>query len=753
MNDGGPNHLESLTQPYDSRLLTQSHFRLIELIPGKWEDPLKCSLEQFTLDRPVSYRALSYAWGSSATTSPIQANGVEMQITKNLETALKNLREEAFAVTLWVDALCINQNDLDERQAQVQIMRDIYSCAASVVVFLGDGASHFTPSHYQPEKPADYTFPNDLENCLMLEVFLRQHGTLANVFGRGFEPFCLVALFAQHNSKHIDDLLGLGEKVLQELFEDLRMMLLSPWWSRIWVFQEIIVSKKISIQYGSSSVPWGVFRNASHNIYGCHATQSRRLQSENLKVLDLFRAKICDIEDGRKRWILGRHLRKNNAGAGLLAHLRDTNGRKASDDRDKVYALLGLLPYGLDIMADYHMTVSDVFIRTVRNIIRVTRNLDVLVGDLGRKNRNDLPSWIPDWSAIIHDKEILRSKCVTKVYNACKDLKFVCGSTLAHDSVFPLGSYREFIYASLIQKTVTGRGTYFVIQPDEDKAIRLLGHYTLPQPEYNLQVLLRDYIEILFGRLSVTASYVGEIIFSSDPFYASPDMKMIEQLCRQWATKLPSESAERPFIPQVTIDTLRALVFDLIFVEERFRRSRAGDEIHLQQWFRAKVSPTEKAYEDVLGFDDVLSFMSFRRRLFMTGDGKLGWGPNGLLPGDKVFVLPGGKVPFVIRGVDCSKPWSTGKMIGDCFLQGVMDGEQLEDSSSEDRVVAEECAPIIAEFTEPIRALSEKQRFKEHNDSSRRWEEALTKFASFAQELKSANRQKGLRHPCVLCLE
>ncbi|KAG6356286.1 hypothetical protein INS49_015673 [Diaporthe citri] len=114
-------------------------FRLLILEPSTDRfAPVRCKLTQSFFDEcGLKYTALSYVWADPPGTTPIIVNGVETQITLNLEAALRHIRQPSCAAVLWVDALCINQEDLAEKNHQVEMMREIYSGAELVVAWLG----------------------------------------------------------------------------------------------------------------------------------------------------------------------------------------------------------------------------------------------------------------------------------------------------------------------------------------------------------------------------------------------------------------------------------------------------------------------------------------------------------------------------------------------------------------------------------------------------------------------------------------
>jgi hypothetical protein len=97
---------------------------------------LSCSLITCQLDNMAEYKALSYVWGDSSHKHKIQCNGVDLFVTSNLLAAMLQLRQETPA-TFWVDAICINQNSISERNHQVPLMTRIYAQVTHVLIWLG----------------------------------------------------------------------------------------------------------------------------------------------------------------------------------------------------------------------------------------------------------------------------------------------------------------------------------------------------------------------------------------------------------------------------------------------------------------------------------------------------------------------------------------------------------------------------------------------------------------------------------------
>ncbi|KAF7869936.1 hypothetical protein EAF04_004720 [Stromatinia cepivora] len=112
--------------------------RRLALQPAvSFDDTLHGNLDVVSLESSPEYEALSYVWGSTTPAKTINLGDHLISITPNLDNALRNLRLPNIPRTLWVDALCINQDDLDERASQVALMRRVYSEATTVLIWLG----------------------------------------------------------------------------------------------------------------------------------------------------------------------------------------------------------------------------------------------------------------------------------------------------------------------------------------------------------------------------------------------------------------------------------------------------------------------------------------------------------------------------------------------------------------------------------------------------------------------------------------
>jgi hypothetical protein len=129
-----------MSTQYHYEPLGPCDFRILHIRPGRKHDPIQCCLQtqNFHTSLDAEYSALSYAWGSTDRTQTIMLEGFSFPVTHNLHSALWHARDRKKRVSLWADAVCINQTDKDERGHQVVQMRSIYRAAAQVIIWLGE---------------------------------------------------------------------------------------------------------------------------------------------------------------------------------------------------------------------------------------------------------------------------------------------------------------------------------------------------------------------------------------------------------------------------------------------------------------------------------------------------------------------------------------------------------------------------------------------------------------------------------------
>ena len=157
---------KSITYSYSSLPLGHDGIRLLRLIPNKDETAvIKCQLFDYTLESGKQthlYEALSYVWGDPNKTVPIFIGEHRFNITENLHTALLHLRNHSIERTIWVDAVCINQANEQEKAHQIQYMAKIYGQANHVIIWLGEAADNSDQAFEDIRVAAEDEFTNSL---------------------------------------------------------------------------------------------------------------------------------------------------------------------------------------------------------------------------------------------------------------------------------------------------------------------------------------------------------------------------------------------------------------------------------------------------------------------------------------------------------------------------------------------------------------------------------------------------------------
>lgn len=278
---------------YEPIDLDRPALRLLHLLRGKGSI-IECMLYQAFLDGAdlISYDALSYTWDGANKNFAVTVNGKSLNVTENLYLALQHLRSEHIDRVIWVDAICIDQNNIRERGHQVQQMCKIYSQAEEVVVWLGQATQ---------ETDVFMGSLQQLENHSSIHGYKRSHWDLSQ-----WTTFWLL------DSKGPD----------VELRKGLNLLLSRPWFRRVWILQEIANAKRANIWCGTKSVKSQTFAIAPSLI---GIKPERHCQA------------VLDIMPGQLReetwWSESRDLYN------LLLKFKES---EASDQRDKVYALLGI---------------------------------------------------------------------------------------------------------------------------------------------------------------------------------------------------------------------------------------------------------------------------------------------------------------------------------------------------------------------------------------------------------------------------
>ncbi|KAH7364796.1 heterokaryon incompatibility protein-domain-containing protein [Rhexocercosporidium sp. MPI-PUGE-AT-0058] len=217
----------------------REEIRVLELAPGQSCDPIVGTLStiSFKSDPKPSYEALSYVWGDANDTSDISLSGHVVKITQNLEEALLRFRQPHHSRTLWVDAVCINQDDVEERSAQVEMMVQIYAKCTRVIIWLG------------PAKALDYLAFQVVEALTgngSKEIHDKVLHSEESVLIPKFHPSCQCA--------DKEDTFHSLNKQCQWYTFALAGLYCKPWWYRSWIVQEATYGRLATFYFGKFEV-------------------------------------------------------------------------------------------------------------------------------------------------------------------------------------------------------------------------------------------------------------------------------------------------------------------------------------------------------------------------------------------------------------------------------------------------------------------------------------------------------------------
>ncbi|KAL7895460.1 heterokaryon incompatibility domain-containing protein [Trichoderma sp. TUCIM 5745] len=295
---------------------------------GANELGLDLAVHQFT--DSLAYNAASYEWGNAEAAAQIQINGQIVSIRQNLHDFLEILSQSAYKDEwLFIDAICIDQANILERNAQVQRMGDIYRQAQVVLVWLGPAT---------PE--SDVIF-----NMCQTHAVSTEEDALAAISWE------------------------------EEIGDALDTIYQRSYWTRLWIIQELLLARSIVFFCGPKLTPWSVFRRLPRSVKGI-------FYEGGFTGMDI---KLGSTPRGRHaRSVLSaleeRSSKEDQTEQQLHKLVVNFGKAKCFDNRDRVFGLLGLAcqkspeRQSLDVLADYSAEPSELFVRLLSNM---TRKLDV----------------------------------------------------------------------------------------------------------------------------------------------------------------------------------------------------------------------------------------------------------------------------------------------------------------------------------------------------------------------------------------
>ncbi|KAI0381655.1 heterokaryon incompatibility protein-domain-containing protein [Hypomontagnella monticulosa] len=390
-----PNSLVSLSEKAG-----KASVRVLHILPGPKESCIRCKLEVRYLDEHGLDQALSYVWGSTQNPKCIWVEDKPFRVTANLHEALIALRHEDATRTIWVDAICINQLDLEEKAHQVRQMGETYSTAKATIIWLGG----------QNSESRTMTDPSDVLATLP-----------SNFGGNMVDQYDLVGILERVHEVPLGTSWDRKRNTLSAmLVHCLNVIMSQEWWERVWTIQEAVLPREHPIiMFRGYEFSFEDFISAMKMVVRIRCTMKGGLLSLYDETPDTDLSKhaleyqLVHWENHSSHHVL-QFFRPGQESQLDYSHsfkrsfhllLCETSSYKATDPRDKCFALQAMLSYsrGALLYVDYNEPKEAVFKRATAKCyngsggLRITTKFKLLVeSQQAAQNDTSVPSWTQD---------------------------------------------------------------------------------------------------------------------------------------------------------------------------------------------------------------------------------------------------------------------------------------------------------------------------------------------------------------------
>ncbi|KAI0888041.1 heterokaryon incompatibility protein-domain-containing protein [Annulohypoxylon maeteangense] len=661
--------------------------RLLLIAPGFASETINCTLIVIEdRNNAPEYDAISYVWGTELSDEPIMCNGHRMTVTKNLAKAMRYLRplpnwdsvitwskdhqlhsshnawgsfatnrqeEKEKSVSqqerpIWIDALCINQEDMAEKENQVKRMHETFADAVTVKIWLGEANDSYRADSLRLEALKPKGIPT-----LRQQIHIGQYGStpvvlafiaqaLRNVHvGRDYPT----ASKADTNTAYRNLVHGFPKSDAVE-WEFLRDFFDNPWFERIWVVQEVVHAKRAVAILGDWQIEWEALGQAAtwFQAHGFALPSDVQFNGDKKDLLPVSKISAMWHITGNRR--------------PLLRILRELRGRKATLKVDKVYAAYSLAEETICIWENNQQfdplieptydpkRVDEVYPNVIRFLVIYHGDLAALshAGGIQGVKTSGCPSWVPDWNQSKISTEFVNDNRDESPYNASGNEHLFMG-----DSIDPACLSVRGIKVS--DGSIRAYG---------DKLISYGFRHTSYKEEH-------DFVKSAWN-------LVAHLAKRGD---ASGDLNMYH----------PEN------IPHTFVSTLSAGLTEtrqLVDEDSNFLDD-AADWLLQQFGGQIPVSGVSKKwrlpgaiwnYSSSGRFREAFTRACLHRRFFVTAGNLMGIGPETMERNDIIVILFGGKVPYVVRELGEGKY----SFIGECYVPGLMTGEAVEQWKKSGRI-------------------------------------------------------------------
>ncbi|KAH6713218.1 heterokaryon incompatibility protein-domain-containing protein [Leptodontidium sp. MPI-SDFR-AT-0119] len=634
---------------------TPNTIRLINLLPSNASDidqTLRCSFSVVSLAHSPEFVALSYTWGENAFTATLECGESVLHITKNLHSALLQFRLSDRPLAIWADAVCINQADNAEKSLQIPLMADIYGQATEVLIWLGEST----------------------EGTKDVMLYLKRIGQ--KFLDRGGE-----ILEPRDERSPENDALW-KDMIDDPNLEKTDLIWTRPWFSRVWIIQELALASRAMVHCGDVSMDWEVLF-ASCKALGRAATDGGLFwdnasnRPRSLKATTTLN--VWKLNDMRKSL----NKQKSISDEEVLECLNSSRSFQCRDSVDRIFGLSSIFNRGKDVpfRIDYGKSEAEVFKEFARWALRNGDIVDILsfAGIANHSliaNSLGLPSWVPDWR--LQYRSPMDS---LGGFSAGHKLSSMVEVNVTSDELLVKGMVVDRIIAVVLESDSW-------VKPGQDPRSSFLRPAHLPEWYIQVELVINKVMETKWGS---DEEYTGGgklwdglartlIIDRNDPLF---------DYHRDRPSAAYPDDPVTP--PHGYFPAFRAHMLNSLAPPEP--ESPAS-----------QPPPTIMPYESLEYHTRVASITS-DRRFFITSLGYIGLGPKGLTLNDVVCVPAGASVPYILRplnpnfklywqGVERAreayiqlpkgekmlpyilrKEEETYALVGECYTHGFMTGE------------------------------------------------------------------------------
>lgn len=655
-------------------LLACDLVRLLRLAPSPHrDDPLTGNFVVISLKHAPSFEAISYVWGDPTISESIRIDSDtdDISITPNLASALRQFRTRDKARMLWADGICIDQGNNDEKALQVPMMADIYRTASGVLAWMGKGDHNRQEAFarmLQLGNSSSQSIEKDNQSDNASDTIPDQETDEKTDDKPDNKPD-----EQPTSSEEITRTPGAGEIGI-ETWKYVDCILGDVWFTRLWIVQEAVLARDLRLFYGNQDTSWNNFQK-SIDVYVIRKPRSIRLSKEASKGLRFINHLNKARRDMAMQYGVRQNLQNLNLNSWLssslsspfidhfLERIRTQNSslpgqpttilnmsrgshfsdmfwsltsRNCKDDRDRVYAMLGFLPWDvpIKIKPNYSFSIKRVYTDFARAMFELHYiELLVYAGLWDRlpvdddMKTHECPSWVP---------ELRPSKLKSGTMNAWDhQMLDYAIKNLETPKVEWLSFYKIRIEGIIFDKIVHVEAPPESIEHNEG-LIYALRHYfnalaQLGDLNKGFDALMQNYGKLL----AVLPSELG-----TDGRDDPEDMDRLATLLLGDAQEILAvfeEGQRRYFENTLPAEQLAAL----------------GKMFELTVFLRKRLS---------------------HRKLFVSEKGECGLAPLMVEPGDSLVRFMGQGVECLIRGVPNSQDWH---LIGSCYYHAVSKFETM----------------------------------------------------------------------------